>query len=598
MKRVQILATTIAIAIITGSAFAQGSLIPPGAPGATMKTLEQVEPRTPISGTYIITQPGSYYLTGNINGKITIRADNVTLDLMGFYIISSSMQAIVIPSGYGENTFIHNGTLRSAANYTALYAYASNNCRFENLRIDGRNNSSGGIYVNDNSVVRNCDVQNCTSSGIRAGDKTEIRDCRVNGITNDGIKVENGCRIIDNVIEGCGDDGIYISGSKNYLSGNIVKGNVDNYHIAAGNQLNILLCEIPEELNWPCSVKLSGTLVCTNNGVNGITIAANDVTIDLDGHTLIGPGESSGNGIYQSSTYYNLTVRNGNVRGWQGTYMCGFSLSGSSSILSDLKVSINDYGMSVGANSTISKCIAVNNDTYGITSTSGCTLSDCTAYNNGNDGIFAFDNCTLSDCTACYNNGTGIRTSEGCTISECAAYNNDSVGIYADDGSTISSCTAYKNGGGIYTGDGSTISDCSAHNNINDGISVSQGSTIKGCTAFENDKNGIKVSYKCRITGCTCDSNGNNDDGAGILATSSDNRIDGNTVTDNDRGIDVDNDDNFIVRNTASGNTVNYDIVANNKVGVIVSAPNSAAISGDTGGTGVGSTDPWANFTF
>ena len=51
-------------------------------------------------------------------------------------------------------------------------------------------------------------------------------------------------------------------------------------------------------------------------------------------------------------------------------------------------------------------------------------------------------------------------------------------------------------------------------------------------------------------------------------------------------------------RNSASGNTTNYDIVAFNQVGVIVVPPNSVAISGSTGGAGVGSTDPWANFSF
>ena len=77
-----------------------------------------------------------------------------------------------------------------------------------------------------------------------------------------------------------------------------------------------------------------------------------------------------------------------------------------------------------------------------------------------------------------------------------------------------------------------------------------------------------------------------------------DNRIDSNNVTDNDRGIEVESSGNLIIRNSASGNAINYTIVLNNRVGEIVSAPDSGNISGDTGGVGVGSTDPWANFSF
>jgi hypothetical protein len=74
------------------TAFAQGSLTPPGAPAPTMITLQQIEPRTPISSVpFTITTPGSYYLTTNLyspsgNG-ITVSANDVTIDLNGFALV-------------------------------------------------------------------------------------------------------------------------------------------------------------------------------------------------------------------------------------------------------------------------------------------------------------------------------------------------------------------------------------------------------------------------------------------------------------------------------------------------------------------------------
>src|SRR5215831_14797408 len=75
--------------------FAQGSLTPPGAPAPGMKTLTQLEPRTPIaSAPFTISAPGSYYLTTNVSvsagDAITIATNNVTLDLRGFTISSTA----------------------------------------------------------------------------------------------------------------------------------------------------------------------------------------------------------------------------------------------------------------------------------------------------------------------------------------------------------------------------------------------------------------------------------------------------------------------------------------------------------------------------
>ena len=76
-----------------------GPLSPPGGPVAsTGKTLTEVEPRIAVNATntpgtatslFKITQPGSYYLTGNITGVsgkngIEIAASGVSLDLTGF----------------------------------------------------------------------------------------------------------------------------------------------------------------------------------------------------------------------------------------------------------------------------------------------------------------------------------------------------------------------------------------------------------------------------------------------------------------------------------------------------------------------------------
>src|SRR6185436_3266817 len=90
----------LAVSLAVGSRFpllAQGLLTPPGAPAPTMKTLDQVQPRTPVSafGT-TLTAPGSYYLTTNLlsgsstGDGILVRANNVTIDLNGFSIISTN----------------------------------------------------------------------------------------------------------------------------------------------------------------------------------------------------------------------------------------------------------------------------------------------------------------------------------------------------------------------------------------------------------------------------------------------------------------------------------------------------------------------------
>ncbi len=110
-----------------------GDLNPPAGPvTSTMKTLDQVEARIPVqslSGNlgfqHIISQPGSYYLTGNIVGEagksgIRIDAADVTLDLNGFAMIGSDTTPGTVIFSAAENVTIRNGTLRGWAQGVAL----------------------------------------------------------------------------------------------------------------------------------------------------------------------------------------------------------------------------------------------------------------------------------------------------------------------------------------------------------------------------------------------------------------------------------------------------------------------------------------------
>src|SRR5258708_24855133 len=99
--------------------FGQGSLTPPSPPGATMKTLQQVEPRTPISIVPTnLAVSGSYYLVTNLPGVaasdgITISANDVDLDLNGFVLAGApgSGTGISVPA-FQTNLGVRHGQIR------------------------------------------------------------------------------------------------------------------------------------------------------------------------------------------------------------------------------------------------------------------------------------------------------------------------------------------------------------------------------------------------------------------------------------------------------------------------------------------------------
>lgn len=226
----------IAVAILAASLIAQaGDLEPAAAPSPTMKTLNEVEARTPIPGsataaaTFYITKSGSYYLTGNrkaSGGGIQVNADNVTIDLNGYSLIGpGSGSAYGISMNGRQNVEIKNGTVRDFGGYginESSYTSGKNH-RIINVRVFS-NGWSGIFLAGDGQLVKGCTAAENGMHGIQLNDASTADSNQAYGNTNSGIHVEDRCRVTNNTVNNNNHNGIFAN-KWCYVSGNTVCGN-------------------------------------------------------------------------------------------------------------------------------------------------------------------------------------------------------------------------------------------------------------------------------------------------------------------------------------------------------------------------------------
>jgi hypothetical protein len=200
------LALGLTISLSSATLFAQGTLTPPGGPAPTMRTLTQIEPRTPISSAPVtLNASGSYYLTTNLTvsggDAITIVTNGVTLDLNGFTITSTD------PGATGFGIRLHSG---------------SHDLAILNGHVQGGVTNNAGIYSGPgfghgvgfdspplvNVRVVGVSVSGCRYNGIALGsdDATVVEGCTVRTVGSVGIVAST---IKNSVALGCGSSGIY-----------------------------------------------------------------------------------------------------------------------------------------------------------------------------------------------------------------------------------------------------------------------------------------------------------------------------------------------------------------------------------------------------
>jgi len=250
----------VAIFAFANVAVFAGDLEPTNPPGSTMKTLDQVEPRTPISALpYTITSSGSYYLVSDLNSStdgIIVNADYVTIDLMGYSIIGSGSGSYsgVTMSGR-KSVEIRNGVIRNFGSHGIYEAGTGISHRIINIRVSG-NGGSGIQIAAYNALIVKCTASdngdigltlfsgsildstsyNNVGDGIYTAHNSKIINCYSYQNGGHGIKGTNGVIVKDSSSCDNTDFGIYARG---VISGNYVKGN-DSGGISAGLESTII----------------------------------------------------------------------------------------------------------------------------------------------------------------------------------------------------------------------------------------------------------------------------------------------------------------------------------------------------------------------
>ena len=246
-------ALSCAVALSLSAALAFGGDLnpPPGPVAPTFKTLDQVEPSTPINSlpgsglaVHEITEPGAYHLTGNITspgaGMHVIRslAQGVTIDLNGFAIIGDTTESLPAIQLTTANR-VHNGTID---NWSGGGVRAVSQAVIEDVIFD---------FVQGGSVIdagRGCVIRRCTfraCSPMVLDDGTLLSEINTRDMDEAIVSPDaRGVTILDSFFDGqntSGFDSVIVLGDDAKLA-NVTVSEEGNTGLTAGNNASVIAC--------------------------------------------------------------------------------------------------------------------------------------------------------------------------------------------------------------------------------------------------------------------------------------------------------------------------------------------------------------------
>jgi hypothetical protein len=192
-----------------------------------------------------------------------------------------------------------------------------------------------------------------------------------------------------------------------------------NFYVIAGGgpPVGTKITSVPYTINSPGFYFLTGNLTYNSTTGNAITVKADEVTLNLMGFCLTGPGADNypiGINMYGRS---KVEIRNGTVRDFHMGIRDGDSINANKHRVINIRATNNVNGIALaGNNHLVNNCSSSNNKSFGtgIGIDSGL-ITDCVANNNG-IGISLRGPGSVLGSTACNNNfnlwlGNGVATS-------------------------------------------------------------------------------------------------------------------------------------------------------------------------------------------
>ncbi len=468
---------------------AQGTLVPPGAPVATMRTLAQIEPRTPLeslagdsTAVYLVNSPGAYYVSaGNVAGvsgkaAIAINSSGVTIDLNGFSLIGvgGATRGIEIRGAF-TNLAIRNGGIStwSGAGIGLSTANAPTGVILDNLRIT----SVGGPGIDlrgGNAVsVTGCSVTGASSGILLGAASGTAHACAVANLAGAGAQTFG---ILAGSVSSCEVNTVATSGGADCQG--ILARVAHSCSVTAidsggsGNSSGIQA----DTVTACAAATIGATASGVSQGIGGTTISACNVS------NVGGPSSSSVQyGIVGSGTVSDCTVitvgsssSSALMYGIQADIAARCRVTSISCTSSMTGIAARLVNSSVATN-----LVHLGAATGSMTGINGDRVSDCQVDVLGANtsapaiGIFAKRSISGSTASGVANFGTGgsfgLDLGTGCEAAHCQVAGASTTGIRATGNAKITECEV----------SGATIAigiDCQV------GGSLVDGNNVFGCT--------------------------------------------------------------------------------------------------------------------